>query len=656
MRHAALIGALCTVCVTACSDTGPNISGVDPLSIVRVTVSPSLDTLFVADTLRPTDRRQMSAAVIGRLGTPISGATVVWKSSDTTVAVVTEGGMVIPTGYGTTTISASASEVGKATIVVMPAARSVVIAPGSDTIFVEDPIAARDTVRLTATALDGKGEVITGVAFTWTSAGTNTATVNGAGVVLARTLGVTSISARSGEHVGTASVRVASAVKAIQVAAPATTVLALDTLQLAATALGYDDKPMGGRTFTWTSSNPTVATVNASGRAIFLSAGTTTFTAKSAFTTSTINVTALPRQFLSIDNGDDFACGYTNLGRGYCWGLGEAGQLASSPDSACFGEVGRVDERCALTPKRFAGPALEFTNVSAGGVNGCGITRDKLIYCWGDDTYGQIGNGKRGGGPQPTLATVAQVRFDSVTVGGRHACALSTTRQVYCWGADASGQLGDTVRIFSTTPIPIASPLAFSAISAGRSHTCGISGGTVYCWGADELGQLGRGSVGNPSDVPVAVVGVSSVSAISAGADHTCALTTGGSAMCWGDGSFGQAGAALVGSASGTAAIAGGPFVRISAGGDHTCALSNAGTAFCWGRDSWGQAGGTGQASPAAVTTGVAFKAITAGERHSCAITTDGDTYCWGSNVFGALGNELQAAFRSTPQKVALPR
>ena len=66
MRHAALIGALCTVCVTACSDTGPNISGVDPLSIVRVTVSPSLDTLFVADTLRPTDRRQMSAAVIGR--------------------------------------------------------------------------------------------------------------------------------------------------------------------------------------------------------------------------------------------------------------------------------------------------------------------------------------------------------------------------------------------------------------------------------------------------------------------------------------------------------------------------------------------------------------------------------------------------------------
>ena len=63
MRHAALIGALCTVFVTACSEeTGPNISGVPSLDIVRVTVSPSLDTLFVADTLRPTDRLQMTAA------------------------------------------------------------------------------------------------------------------------------------------------------------------------------------------------------------------------------------------------------------------------------------------------------------------------------------------------------------------------------------------------------------------------------------------------------------------------------------------------------------------------------------------------------------------------------------------------------------------
>ena len=84
MRHAALIGALCTVCVTACSeDTGPNVSGVPSLDIIRVDVTPTLDTMFVADTLRPTDRLQMKAAVIGRLGTPIPSAAVVWSSSKT---------------------------------------------------------------------------------------------------------------------------------------------------------------------------------------------------------------------------------------------------------------------------------------------------------------------------------------------------------------------------------------------------------------------------------------------------------------------------------------------------------------------------------------------------------------------------------------------
>ena len=109
MRHAALIGALCAVCLTACSEeTGPNISGVPDIDIVKVKVSPSLDTMFVADTLRTTDRLQMTASVIGRLG-DIPNAKVAWTSSDTGVATVTETGLVIPSGYGTTVISASAS-------------------------------------------------------------------------------------------------------------------------------------------------------------------------------------------------------------------------------------------------------------------------------------------------------------------------------------------------------------------------------------------------------------------------------------------------------------------------------------------------------------------------------------------------------------------
>ena len=199
MRHAALIGALCAVCVTACSEeTGPNISGVQSLDIVRVTISPKLDTLFVADTLRPTDRLQMQAEVIGRLGTPIASAKVAWSSSKPEVALVTENGTVVPTGFGTTVVRASASKVAEATIVVLPAARSVVITPLMDTIFVEDPIALRDSVRLKAVAYDETGQAVPGVAFAWATALAATATVNTAGSVVARSLGVVTVSARSG--------------------------------------------------------------------------------------------------------------------------------------------------------------------------------------------------------------------------------------------------------------------------------------------------------------------------------------------------------------------------------------------------------------------------------------------------------------------------
>jgi hypothetical protein len=218
MRQVALVALCLVVATSACSDeeSGPNISGIQDLDIVRVEVTPSIDTLYVADTLRAGDRLQMSAAIIGRLGTATTGK-VVWESSKPEVATVSEGGLVTPKSFGTTIISASASSVGKASITVMPAARTVVITPGSDTIFVEDPIALRDSIKLVARAYDETGALVVGQAFTWTSAAAGTATVNGAGSVLARGLGVVNITATSGTIAGNASVRVASAVKSITV-------------------------------------------------------------------------------------------------------------------------------------------------------------------------------------------------------------------------------------------------------------------------------------------------------------------------------------------------------------------------------------------------------------------------------------------------------
>ena len=662
MRHVALVSTLCMVVVTsACSDeeSGPNISGIQDLDIVRVEVSPTLDTMFVADTLRPGDHLQMSAAIIGRLGTSTNGK-VVWASSKPEVASVSAAGLVTPTGFGTTIISASASSVGKATITVMPAARTVVLTPGSDTIFVEDPIALRDSIKLVAKAFDETGTLIVGQAFTWTSAGATTATVNFSGSVLARGLGVVNITATSGTVAGNASIRVASAVKAIQLASPVPTVLAKDTIQLTATALGYNDKPMGGRTFTWTSSNPTVATVDANGRAAFLRAGSATFTAKSAFTTSTVAVNALERQFQLVSSSAEFTCGFTNLGRGYCWGVGDGGVLASAADSTCFDATDEPlldggKHGCTLLPKRFSGPAIEFTAMDAGDASNCAISKDRNIYCWGSDAFGQLGNGSRGGGAAPSLATVAQERFDSVTVGGAHACALNAAGRAYCWGADEKGQLGDNRIVNSTTPIPVAGTLVFTSISAGGRHTCGIAGGQAYCWGDNDQGQLGIGTFGDSRSSPVAVAGGAGMIAISAGSDHTCGLKSTGAAVCWGAGWDGQAGPSADGDIATTPEAVGGPaFARISAGRFHTCAVTAAGAAYCWGGQS--QYGGVSSSSAIPVAGGLVMRSISAGHHHTCGIASDGETYCWGSNVFGTLGNELQAAFRTSPEKVAVPR
>jgi alpha-tubulin suppressor-like RCC1 family protein len=397
--------------------------------------------------------------------------------------------------------------------------------------------------------------------------------------------------------------------------------------------------------------------VDANGRVVFVRSGSATFTAKSAFTTSAVTVNALERQFQSIDGGADVTCGYTNLGRGYCWGNGSFGKLASPADSSCAGTSGVAP--CTLAPKRFAGPALEFTTISVDSTNGCGITKDKLVYCWGPNGAGQLGNGQKGGGSQPTLATVAQERFDSISVGVSHVCALNTARLAFCWGDDTYGQLGDAEKINSSTPIPVAGGRAYSAIAAGERHTCALSNGQAYCWGSNDLGQLGNGIIGGESDTPVAVSGGQTFMAISAGRSHTCALTTAGEAFCWGDNGNLQAGTSDGFPVALPASVGGGAFARISAGATHTCALTSGGSISCWGSNESGQIGNAtigGSLARTTVQSTVAFRAMTVGSSHTCAIGIDGETYCWGSNSYGALGNELQAAVRTTPQRVALPR
>lgn len=646
--------------VAACGDdeTGPNISGVPTYSIQSVQVTPAVETLYVTDSIRPT--RQYSAVALSRGGATIGGMRFAWTTTDSGIATVDTLGKVTPQSVGLVEVLASAGKVGRGALAILPATATTEISPLIDTLFVDDPIVfARDTLRFRATARDARGQPLAGIAFTWIST-TGNAAVEESGLVHATSLGTTNIRVIAQEIPATATLHVLPVVKNVTLTAPTLQVLDGDTLQLTATAFDYLDKPMA-RSFTYATSS-TIAQVNASGRVIFSGTGTVTITARTAFRTSNVTVESFPRQLLAVDAGNDFACGVTALGRGYCWGVEGDGVLGSAADSTCFEGLAGTGG-CTLAPKRTEGPAEGFSQVSAGGSFACGVSTAQRLYCWGNDDFGQIGNGAGGSTPTPSLATVKTERFTVVTAGGDHACGLNLVGTAYCWGNDSHGQLGDRRRINSTTPIPVAdTTLSFIRIAAGERHTCAITAdGRAYCWGDGAQGQLGNGGVA-VMETPTLVAGGLAFIDITAGGTHTCGIVQGGAAYCWGDNSDGQLGVGVVDASRlvPTLVVGGGGYTAISAGTDHTCGIAN-GTVRCWGEGEDGRVGdgsidSHNVSTPTVVSGGFAATAITAGARHTCAIGSDNLTWCWGSNRFGALGNEYQAAVRATPQLVARPR
>jgi len=228
-----------------------------------------------------------------------------------------------------------------------------------------------------------------------------------------------------------------------------------------------------------------------------------------------------------------------------------------------------------------------------------------------------------------------------VAAGGGHTCSVMADQSVWCWGQNTTGQLGNGTVADSTVPVPVAGLPPATAVADGHDHTCAIdTTHQVWCWGANAFGQLGNGTTSVDSTAPVQAGSFQGLQ-VSAGDGFSCAVTAMHTARCWGDNNFGELGNGTTNDSSTPKLVQGlTGVVSVAAGYFHACALLSTGRVWCWGDNGNGELGnGTTTASDVPVPTPLeGATAVAAGAADSCAITSGGDLQCWGNNFVGQLG------------------
>ena len=310
------------------------------------------------------------------------------------------------------------------------------------------------------------------------------------------------------------------------------------------------------------------------------------------------------------DGGDRHVCGsvgdfYTGLFHVACWGDNSDGQLGG-------GSVGGISS-IPVVVGGFTSTVAPY--VSAGGAHSCAIY-DGVAACWGRNDFGQLGTGTAGAstGTATAVTGLAGINLVQISAGGRHTCAVDEAQELWCWGANDFGQLGDSgVGAYSAVPIQVASPPGKSwvSVAAGDDFTCGVVTGfsveTVYCWGRNDHWILGPGHVADSlSKTPVEAQSLDGSTSVSAGAGYACASIQSGlfgeHVKCWGANDHGQLGRGTVGAREADAAapipVEGGALdIEVPIlGRAHACALTKEDSAFqrqliCWGDNSYGRMG-----------------------------------------------------------------
>jgi alpha-tubulin suppressor-like RCC1 family protein len=347
--------------------------------------------------------------------------------------------------------------------------------------------------------------------------------------------------------------------------------------------------------------------------------------------------------------GQELTCALAG-GRARCFGANVDGALGSG------------DRATHLTPVPVAA-AVGFDGLAAGENHVCGLEHGSgAVWCWGYNASGQLGLGDTASRdaparlPQPAAAI-------ALAAGYNHVCAIAADHTLWCWGDNTEGQLGQADlpgAPNALSPVRVGGDSDWIGVAGGQGHTCGVRApSTMWCWGRNNQPELGAAPTVQQSRTPTQTGTFTDwTPAIDVGQDSSCGIRGDGTLWCWGDNTFGQLGAPPEGSPVAAPRQLGSQaeWVTISLDAFSACGVRSDGGLWCWGRNAEGQLG-TGDNVDRYVPTVVGssgWAGASVGRFHACAIRTSGDIACMGENSNGQLGLG-DTARRDVPTGLALP-
>ncbi|MCK5160783.1 MAG: hypothetical protein KAQ99_04335, partial [Candidatus Aureabacteria bacterium] len=350
--------------------------------------------------------------------------------------------------------------------------------------------------------------------------------------------------------------------------------------------------------------------------------------------TQEVKVTVLGKRPVAVGKGHNLFVkpGGTVL----AWGSGDKGQLGNGVSGTGYDEEAPV-------------PVLNITNivaVSAGSDHSLALASDGTVWAWGEDTYGQVGDDTVGNIKDVPVNPLGLSGIVSISAGHFHNLALDSDGNVWAWGYNNYGQLGNgTFDSAAYLPFQISGLSNIIAITAGGYHSLALdSDGNIYSWGRGSSGEMGDGTTDNRHTPAITATGLSYIAAIAAGEMSSYALridnvsTWNGRVYGWGDnesGELAQGGDDWADKLSPVNVVLAGA-KAVAAGGNHTLFIKMDGTLEACGANSYGQLGDGTQESKnylVPVTGLTDVVAAAAGLYESLALKSDGTLWVWGMST-----------------------